>query len=818
MKKENTMRLLSILLSVLMVFSMIPVAAVFAETAQAPDATVSELGPMTLTAEEHNYVAWPSGDNTVDRPLNVVVNFKANDTLEEAQASKYAKWKTDFYLKVDGLAGDSIIADDCYLAGNYGEYPWIVIPTDGFELKEGVEYPIVSNYDSNLTYENICDYVKNFTAAIYISDDILEANPDFKVTLTLKMVNPEDENDILVLDEPVVYTASKLQGLPNAIVTELDPMTLLANGYKVWQGGSNLADGTEDLALDAVVNFKTEDTLAYAQASKYAKWKTDFYLKVEGLAGDSIIADDCYLAGNYGEYPWIVIPTDGLEIKEGEEYPVVSNYDPNLTYENICDYVKDFTAAIYIADDIVKANPDLKITLTLKMVNPDDENDVLVLDEPVVYTIARVKGLPNAIVTELEPITLPADGHKVWEGGNNLSNGTEDLPLDIVVNFKTNDTLEYAKASKYAKWKTDFYLKAEDLASNSITADDSYLAGNYGEYPWIVISTDGFELKEGIEYPIVSNYDPNLTYENICDYVKNFTAAIHIDQAIINANPDMKVTLTLKLTNPEDENDVYVVDEPVVYTFDDFTAVAVNEETGKKYADLTLALNEAAYKNQTVRVLKDIDLGNVSSLMVPAGVVLDINGKTIKSNMFMMLASFGDIIDSTQGEGGIVISNTTAYTVLSTNTYLPVYDSANGCYRFFKYNVITKGAKLVDNETNRLKFGFKLEIDSKKAYELLANDAANTGLDLTVGLTVNKGDGKPSKFDYKCSSDLLKNYAAYIVRYYDDFASGAKQTSVTFTVAGLDKLPTGTVISAIPSFSSPKTQVAKSGESVSFTK
>ena len=452
------------------------------------------------------------------------------------------------------------------------------------------------------------------------------------------------------------------------------------------------------------------------------------------------------------------------------------------------------------------------------MVNPDDENDVLVLDEPVVYTIAKVKGLPNAIVTELEPITLPADGHKVWEGGNNLSNGTEDLPLDIVVNFKTNDTLEYAKASKYAKWKTDFYLTFTGLETDTISGDGSYLAGNYGEYPWIVIETDGLEIKEGEEYPVVSNYDPNLTYENICDYVKNFTAAIYINRDVISANPNGQVQLTLKLTNPNDENDVYVVDEPVVYTFDDFTAVAVNEETGKKYADLTLALNEAANKNQTVRVLKDIDLGNVSSLMVPAGVVLDINGKTIKSNMFMMLASFGDIIDSTQGEGGICISNTTAYTVLSTNTYLPIYDSANGCYRFFKYNVITKGAQLVDNDSNRLKFGYKLEIESKKAYELLANDAANTGLELTVGLTVNKGDGKPSTFQYKCSSSVLKNYSAYILNNYDDFASGEKQTSVTFKVAGLDKLPSGTVITSVPTFGSPKTQVSKSGDSISYTK
>ena len=122
-----------------------------------PDATVSIKAPLVLTPEEHGYMTWPSGDSTVARPLQIVMNFKANESFEEAQASYYAKWKCDFYLSFEGLEGGSIVADNCYLAGEYGSYGWIVIPTDGLELEEGVEYPVVSAYDANLTYENICD-------------------------------------------------------------------------------------------------------------------------------------------------------------------------------------------------------------------------------------------------------------------------------------------------------------------------------------------------------------------------------------------------------------------------------------------------------------------------------------------------------------------------------------------------------------------------------------------------------------------------------------------------------------------------------------
>jgi len=201
-------RVLSVVLAMMMVITLIPTtvfAAGESNAADAPKADVSVIGAPTLTAAEHNYMVYPSGDSSIDRPLDIAMRFLATESFEEAAAGPFAKWKTDFYISVDGLSGDSIVADGCYLAGNYGSYGWIVIPTDGIELEEGVSYPVVSAYDANLTYENICSYVKDFTAAIYISRDILEQNPDFTVTLSLKMTDPEDENNVITVGEPAVY-------------------------------------------------------------------------------------------------------------------------------------------------------------------------------------------------------------------------------------------------------------------------------------------------------------------------------------------------------------------------------------------------------------------------------------------------------------------------------------------------------------------------------------------------------------------------------------------------------------------------------------
>ena len=105
------------------------------EQVEYPNADVTVLSPITLTAADGYYVYDGSlAEGTTDRPLQIVMNFKANDTLEEAMASGYGRWKCDFYLTFSGLANGSVVADNCYFGdskkessdgdsygGNYGQ-------------------------------------------------------------------------------------------------------------------------------------------------------------------------------------------------------------------------------------------------------------------------------------------------------------------------------------------------------------------------------------------------------------------------------------------------------------------------------------------------------------------------------------------------------------------------------------------------------------------------------------------------------------------------------------------------------------------------
>ncbi len=175
-----------------------------------PSATVTPGSPLVVSP---NYIYDGSVHSGYGQwPVQIVVNFKANDTLEECLQNGYSQWLCDFYLTLSDLSGETITADGCYLAGNYGSYRWVVILTDGMTLSRGTSYPIVSNYDPTLNYKDICGSVKNFTAAIFVHPDILVANPDMVVSLQLRMTNPEDSSDTLTIGDTLSYSASTLAG------------------------------------------------------------------------------------------------------------------------------------------------------------------------------------------------------------------------------------------------------------------------------------------------------------------------------------------------------------------------------------------------------------------------------------------------------------------------------------------------------------------------------------------------------------------------------------------------------------------------------
>ena len=293
--------------------------------ASRPNAEVKVLSPLTLAP--NGYMAWPNGEENVERPLQIVMNFKAKDTLEQAKASGYGKYKCDFYLTFSGLSEGMIIADDCYLAGNYGTFGWIVIPADGLELEEDVEYPVVSAYDANLTYEDICGSVKNFTAAIYVAPDILAANPDFKVQLALKMTNPNDENDVYTVGVPAVYDFATLTQK-----REVEVVMPSVDDIKV--GGSDITYGQKEFVREVLSDITENSSFINVETGISAEDNADEVaaakdeLKKAGVTADEADAAEATLS--------------------------VKLFDVSLNEKEVTKFTYDVTPCVAVGDKRVK--------------------------------------------------------------------------------------------------------------------------------------------------------------------------------------------------------------------------------------------------------------------------------------------------------------------------------------------------------------------------------------------------------------------------------------------------------------------------------
>lgn len=158
-----------------------------------PTATINDMGKLVVEAGE--YMVYGSGDNSVDMPLNFVMQFLADQDAEDMETSPFADWYGDFVITITGLEEGSFTANNCYLAGYYGDYGWIQVPIDDMVIEDGVRYPVMLGVGLGQKYDYICTGVKDFRCAMYIDPAILDANPNIEVTLELSLVDNSKGQD-----------------------------------------------------------------------------------------------------------------------------------------------------------------------------------------------------------------------------------------------------------------------------------------------------------------------------------------------------------------------------------------------------------------------------------------------------------------------------------------------------------------------------------------------------------------------------------------------------------------------------------------------
>ena len=159
-------------------------------------------------------------------------------------------------------------------------------------------------------------------------------------------------------------------------------------------------------------------------------------------------------------------------------------------------------------------------------------------------------GKPKANVVVADATALSA-----WnaEGVEFYYNKGTMATLETGYTFSATETVEEAKANEYAKWYADYYVYVDsDIAADTLGLAGSYQSWDNGK--WLAFYAP--ELKANQVMGLLASVNIKWTYEEIVEYVVDFRCG-----AFDNNNACSGVTLTveLRLTNPENAEDYFVV-------------------------------------------------------------------------------------------------------------------------------------------------------------------------------------------------------------------------------------------------------------------
>jgi len=312
----------------------------------------------------------------------------------------------------------------------------------------------------------------------------------------------------------------------------------------------NVGEITE-VPLTFAMNFKA-DPATEAQLLAYGNWYADFELKVNkdvtfNLDGTA----DGYLAGQYDSWSpaWVQVPKKSVTLAANTPLKIMETGaqtygKPGLkyTFQEVFDRVKDFDCGVFFTEAFLEANPDLHVTLELRMYNPLNEAESYLIGETYEFTCT----LPTTTVTVLN---------------------AEELGLDYALNFSANEVTD-GQLSAYADWKADYVLTVnKDLTLNANGTKDAYLAGQYDEFgpEFVKMPATETAIAANEAVSVLGLYGANITFRDVVETVKDFDCGIKFSDSFLAANPDVEAKLELRLYHPSNNGAYYVIGES--YTF-----------------------------------------------------------------------------------------------------------------------------------------------------------------------------------------------------------------------------------------------------------
>jgi len=508
--------------------------------------------------------------------------------------------------------------------------------------------------------------------------------------------------------------------------------------------------------LTFAMNFLA-DKVTDAQKDYYGGWYADFVLKLNKDATfNANGTTDGYLGGQYDVWDdeWVYVPDSNVTMKANEalkimEYAAQLLGKPGLklTYNDVLTFVKDFDCGVYFTDAYLLANPDLVVTLELRMFNPENENESYVIGQTYIFkapqyvaSVTDAEGNVSGYMTLAEALAAAESGDTVDLLTKVTVDGTEtwNIPAGVTLNLPENDnyavivkgdlTLE-GEGTVHVEGKYGIGLSTSCTGGLTVNGSLTFTAAETSYYtvgafagkvtvnggtfssPYCVINSFA-----GYNAQVEINGGTFLTTGTDDDSAAPVLGInVTVNSGFFSHQvPDEYCAEGLISTVIPNENGLYTVEEKG-------DSVARNLATGKLYTTVMQALMEADGTDATIQMIADSTEYNI---LVPAGVTLELNGKTLTASY---VNAFGPVCDST-GTG--LLKGKQGKVNLFAQVQFPVWNGEG--YIFVSNIALSEDTNVrFDNTEEGLKFTF-LPVLNAEMRALMANGGADNGVKLVV--------------------------------------------------------------------------------------
>ena len=178
---------------------------------------------------------------------------------------------------------------------------------------------------------------------------------------------------------------------------------------------------------------------------------------------------------------------------------------------------------------------------------------------------------PEAATDFKEPMAQVTDADQYegvtfeWNDDLGLVPNDANQTLDAVYTFAAPHNSNTVEKSAYRNWYCDYYVMLKSDTLDVLPEGYITLAGNYGTWGWV--GFDNPEVNTNEYIPLLGSVTNNpWTYEQVVDFVETFICGVGETAKAGDALNGAEFVVQLRLTNPENADDIIVSSE-IVHKF-----------------------------------------------------------------------------------------------------------------------------------------------------------------------------------------------------------------------------------------------------------